>query len=238
IADSRRVSQGTLDDLAGRIDAAGPDGTLAQALEGKSGVEVLDKLIDDGVITRQERAALAEGNTLTKAGKDRIGALTVGRFFTDPAALDRVAPSVRGKLERIAAPLAKVEGDPAWSLTPHLQQAVELLDNAAAHGTANLTDFINQSGLFGKDMYSPEAVALAQRLQRVGPLKLTEMARQYAADASYASGGASSEGPATTGRRGGARVAQSRPGGNGREVSGEGRPRRAAEKRRERARGL
>lgn len=190
IADSRRVSQPTLDDLAGRIDAAGPDGTLAQALEGKSGVEVLDRLIDDGVITPQERAALAEGDTLTKAGRDRVGGLMLGRFFSDPAALDRVPLSIRGKLERMAAPLARVDSDPAWSLTPHVQQALELLDQAAAHGTANLTDYINQSGLFGEQMYSPEAVGLARLLQKAGPAKLTEMARQYAADANYAQGGA------------------------------------------------
>ena len=190
IADARRVSEGTLDDLASRLQAGGTDATLAQVLEGRGGVEVLDRLIDDGVITRQERAGLAEGDVLTKAGRDRIGALTVGRFVPDAAALDRVPLSVRGKLERIAAPLAKVDAaDVAWSLTPHVQSALELLDNAAAHGTRNLDDFIRQDGLFGAQKYSPEAIALAHHLQRTGPLKLTDMARQYAADAGYSEGG-------------------------------------------------
>ena len=155
IADSRGVSQGTLDDIAGRLESKGPDATLADILEGRSGPEILQKLIDDGVVSPQESAAYAHNNVLTPDGKTRISKLMLGRFFKDPEMLDRTPASIRNKLERMAAPLATVEGKPAWSLGAHVQEALSLLEEANAHGAKNLDDFVHQSGLFEDQSYSP-----------------------------------------------------------------------------------
>ena len=198
IADARKVSQSTLDDIGGRIAAQGDDGTLAKALEGPNGGPVIDALIKDGVISASERGALVEGLALTKAGKDRIGSLLVGRFFKDPAQLDNAAPAVRSRLERIAAPLAKAEGVEGWGLTGHVQDAMDLLDAARSAGTPNLDDFLRQGGLFGESRYSPQAVQFARKLQAEGPRKLEAAARRYASDAEYARGGDSLFGDTVT----------------------------------------
>jgi hypothetical protein len=198
IADSRRVSTGTLDDVAARLDAKGSGATIAQVLDGKPGGEVLDKLIADGVISPQERGALADQNGLTKAGRDRISQLVVGRFFRDPAQLDAIAPAVRAKVERMAAPLAQVEAKAGWDLTPHVQQAIEIVEAARAAGIKGIGDFLAQDGLFGKDKYAPQAVAIAKALQASKSTEVMAAARQYAQDASYADKGQTLMGDAPT----------------------------------------
>jgi hypothetical protein len=189
IADSRRVSQGTLDHVAAQLDAIGPNATLNQALSGKTGAGILGKLIDDGVITPQERAGLASGDNLTAAGKNRISQLLLGRFFADPAQLERIPAPIVGKLERIAAPLARVESSADWSLTPKIQGALSLIEEAAVRGSRNLTDVVKQSGLFGEQKYTPEIVEFAKKLQRMPAAKLRAAVTQYAQDARFASAG-------------------------------------------------
>jgi hypothetical protein len=201
IADSRRVSPATLDDVSQRLEAKGGDATLAQVLEGKSGSEVLQKLIGDGVISPQERAAFMSEDGLTKAGKDRIASLMLGRFFRDPAQLDNIPASVRNKLERLAAPLARVEGYEGWSLTEQVKEAVDLLEEATTKGFTNVDDFVKQNGIFSRDQFSPKAVALARHLKSTPPNQLVNAVRQYAQDAQHASGGATMFGePPTPGQ--------------------------------------
>lgn len=188
IADSRRVSQGTLDAIAGRLEQGGPDATMAQILEGRSGIEVLDRLIDDGVISPQERAAFANEDQLTPAGKDRISKLTIARFFRDPAQIDSTAPSIRSKMESLAAPLARVDGIPGWDLTEHIQDALDLIEEARAHNLGTVEDVIRQHGFFADAKYSPEAVMLAKQIKGSGVRALTKSVRQYAQDAMDATG--------------------------------------------------
>jgi hypothetical protein len=183
IADSRRVSQDTLDSIAVRLENAGPNATMADILEGRAGTQVLDELIKDGVITPQERAGLATGNELTPAGKERIGKLTVARFFRDPTQIDQTPPIIRNKLEAIAAPLARVDGLRGWDLTEHIQGALDLLDEARTHNISNLDDLLNQGGFWGNTRYSPEAIALAKQLQSTPTRILAKAVRRYAQDA-------------------------------------------------------
>lgn len=192
ISDSRRVSTSTLDDIGGRLDAAGEDATFADVLKGKGGGEILQKLIDDGVVSPQERAAFADEGGLTKAGKQRIQSLMLGRFFRDPEQLDNIPLSLRNKLERVAAPLAQVEGLKGWNLSPDIQTAIDLVEEARqAHGVKNIGEFIKQKGLFGESAYSPQAVQLAKELYGSTAKQLTAAVRQYAGDAVHASKGAS-----------------------------------------------
>jgi hypothetical protein len=191
MSDARRVSPGTLEDVAARLDAKGPDATVAQVLDGKSGLEILDKLGADGVITPQERAAFADPDGLTAAGRDRIQKLMIGRFFSDPAQLDAIPDLIRGKVERLAAPLAQVESKPGWSLTPDVQAALDLVHRAKVARTPNLDDFIRQDGLFGTQKYSPQAVTLAKALQGASSPDVLAAARQYSQDAAYADKGPS-----------------------------------------------
>jgi hypothetical protein len=185
IADSRRVSVDTLDDIAARMDKMGSDATLAQALEGFSGTEIAERLIQDGVIAPQERAAYVSAGKLTDAGKARISKLMVGRFFRDATQLDTIQPALRGKIERIAAPLAKVETLPEWNLTPAVQEAVDLLEAMRATGFTNPQAYVKQSGLFGTQQWSEQGIALAEAIVKKNPTELTKAVRSYAADAAY-----------------------------------------------------
>lgn len=190
VADSRRVSADTLNHIGSLLDDAGPEATLTKVLEGKSGTEVLNRLIDDGVVSPQERAAYASGNTLTKDGQTRISKLLLGRFFRDPAQVDAIAPSIRNKMERVAAPLAGVEGS-EWDITPKVQEAMDLIEEANAHGTKNLDDFMKQGGLFMEQKYSPESVTLAKAFQNGKQADLIGAVKQYYEDAAYAKAGPS-----------------------------------------------
>jgi hypothetical protein len=186
IADSHGVSQSTLDDISARMDREGPEATLSQVLDGRSGVEVLGKLMQDGVISPQEGAKLGTETNLTRAGKERISGLMLGRFFTNAKQLDALPDAIRGKMERIAAPLARIEGSPAYSLSPTIRQGLDLIDDAEAHGIPNLSDMVNQGSMFADRQYSPEALAIAQQLRGRDPLALTNAVRQYAAHTKYA----------------------------------------------------
>lgn len=189
IADSRRVSDGTLDHIGARLESLGADATLAQVLDGKAGGEVLNRLVDDGVISPQQRGAFVDDDgELHKAGKDKIEALIVGRFFRDPSQLESISPLVKNQVVRIAAPLAQVDAKPDWTLTPAVKDAVTILERAQKL-KLGVDDFLKQDGLFGESKYSPESVDLARALKTAPAEVLKSAARQYVGDAAFASQG-------------------------------------------------
>lgn len=192
IQDSRRVSASTLNDIAGRLDKAGDGATVPEALDGKAGGEVLENLIRDGVVAPHQRAAFVDSDTqqLTKAGSERVKQLLIGRFFRDPSHLDTMAPAIANKVLAAAAPLVQVEGKAAWNITPHMQDALSLLEESRKLGIKSVDDFIRQDGLFGKDKYSPETVTIAKMLKDGKQKDFTKAARQYAEDAAYSAKGA------------------------------------------------
>jgi hypothetical protein len=184
ITDSRRVSQNTLGDLASRFDEAGKDATLADILRGANAHEIVDRLINDGVISPQERAAYVGKAGLSDAAKDRISNLVVGRFFRDPAQLDTVPVSVRNKLERLAAPLSKADVSPEWSLEKPIQEAMDILEEVKQRDAQTVDDVLKQQGLFGGgSKYSPKAIMLAKGLKATSASVMAEAARKYAIDA-------------------------------------------------------
>lgn len=186
ISDSKRVSSSTLEDIAGRLDKEGPSATLGKVLEGKAGGQVLQKLVDDGVLSEQARAPfLNDQGELTPAGKERVAQLMLGRFFRDPAQLDAMAPETRNRIERIAAPLAQVESVKGWSLTDDTRAALELIEKARQAKKSTIDDFVRQDGLFSKDKWTPQAVTLAKAIKDFKSADLTAAARQYAGDAGF-----------------------------------------------------
>lgn len=188
IADSRRVSQGTLDHMAGVLEAAGPDATLADVLQKGTGIEVLNRLTHDGVISPQERAGLATKDALTDAGKKRISQLMVGRYFQDAAQIDTINAAIRNKLERVAAPLAKVENiGGEWDITPKVREAISLLEEMKAAGAKSVGDLVKQRGLFRETEQDPDVSILAEALKSLPQGELVKAVRRYAGDANYGS---------------------------------------------------
>lgn len=181
-ADAGQMSPEMVQHIAGAIEAAGPDATLNDALTGKSGTAIVNRLIDDGFFSEQERPALMDGKTgvLTQAAKDRISKALLGKFFRDSDQIARTPPSIKNKLERIAAPLAKVAGNPEWDITPEVREAIDLTEYAGAHGIRNLADVVNQSSMFGEaPRWSEGAVKLAELLRDGKPNDVVAAFRKY-----------------------------------------------------------
>lgn len=181
MADSRRVSQRTLDDIGARVEAMGAEGTLAKVLSGAGGVDVLNSMIRDEAISQQEAAAYLSGGNITAAGKNRISQAVLGRFFRDTDQLDRTAAPVRAKLERIAPALAKLEGDGKWNLSPTVQGALDLMEEARASGN-NLGDFLSQTNAMGRE-YPARVADMARHLTSTKPSILADAVRIYGQDA-------------------------------------------------------
>jgi hypothetical protein len=59
VRDGRRMTPSTVAALGARLQDAGENSTLAQALQGEDGAEALNHLVKDGVFTQQEAKALA-----------------------------------------------------------------------------------------------------------------------------------------------------------------------------------
>lgn len=183
VADGRRLGSKTVAAISNNLADVGEGSTLAQALSGDKGADIVQALIKDGVITPQEKNAYVdEHGSLTGAAKDRIAKALVGRMFESSTDFGRTPTEMRNKLERVAPQVLRVEDRPEWSLTAPVREAVTALADAKAHGIKQLGDLNKQMGLNGKlRAYSPDAIAIAKKLQE-GPLKAQQAFRQYAND--------------------------------------------------------
>jgi hypothetical protein len=181
-ADAGQMSPEMMTHIAGAIEDAGPDATLNDALTGRSGTVIVNRLIAEGFFNEQERPALMDGKTgvLTQTAKDRISKALLGKFFRDSDRIARTPASIRNKLERVAAPLAKVAADPEWDISPDVREAVDLIEYAGAHGIRNLGDVVSQTSLFGESPgWSDGAVKLAEMLRDGKPNDVVGAFRKY-----------------------------------------------------------
>jgi hypothetical protein len=181
-ADAGQMSPEMVTHIAGAIEDAGPDATLNDALTGPSGTRIVNRLIADGFFSEQERPALMDGKTgvLTQGAKDRIAKALVGKFFRNSDQIARTPAAIKNKLERVAAPLAKVAGNPEWDITPEVREAIDLLEHASAHGIKNLSDVVNQTSMFGEAPKWPDGVVkLAQFLRDGKPNDVVNAFRKY-----------------------------------------------------------
>lgn len=188
IADSRMVKPATLERVGGMLESAGADATLSDVLSSPQGANILQSLIDDGVITPQEQAAYIEGNKLTADGKSRIERLLLGRFFADSQQMDHTLPSIKNRLARLAGPLVRTEADPSWSITGKVRDAMNLIEEAK--GFKSIDDFLAHGpGMFREQVYPPDVISIGRGLQASKQGPLVDALRQYSQDASYATGG-------------------------------------------------
>lgn len=189
VTDGKRLSPRSVDAIVNRIEDAGDDGSLADALRGEGGAEVVNALVKDGVITEQEKAGLVdEKGNLTADAKSRVAKALTGRLFSDARSYNQTAPEMRNKLERIAPHVLRSESREGWSLTDQVREAVELLADAKARRAKNLDELAGQTTIDGRS-YSPEALAIAKALQQ-SPNKAAAAFRRYANDEALSRPGA------------------------------------------------
>jgi hypothetical protein len=191
VKDGQRLTPSTVAELGARIQDTGEHSTLAQVISGEKGADVLQHLVKDGVVTPQEaNGYVDERGHLTPEAKDRVAKALVGRLYETPQQFASTPPEMRAKLERVAPQVLRTEGRAGWEIGPVVREAAAALEDARAHNIRNLDDLAKQQTLGGEQRrYSPEAIAVAKKLQE-SPTRAAAAFRQYANDEAMSRPGA------------------------------------------------
>jgi hypothetical protein len=182
-ADAGQMSPDLMSHISSAIENEGAGATLNDALTGQSGTRIVNRLIEDGFFSEQERPGLMDGRTgaLTQLAKDRISKAMLGKFFRDSDQISRTPPAIRNVLERAAAPIARIAEDRAWDVTNDVKEAVDLIEYARAHDIKNLADVVGQESMFGDaPEWSDGAVKIAEMLRDAKPNDVVNAFRKYA----------------------------------------------------------
>lgn len=178
-ARSKSMPAETMQFLADRLGAEGPEGTLAQALEGGKGIRILNRLIEDNIIPKGERARyLSDQGNLSPAAKTEIEQMLLGRLFRDQDQMKSTSPEMRNKLVRVAPQLGKMAGT-EWDVSDMIPNAIEAV--AASKAEKLKLSELNRRQVFAgmETQYSPEELAIADVLQRNGPAQIERVFRRY-----------------------------------------------------------
>lgn len=143
-------------------------------------------LENDGIITSSNRSEWVAGGELTDGKKDAIEEMFLGRILGTVDRFSATAPSLRRKLERAVPYLLAVAGqNPAFDLIPAVQEAVDLLNDAARRGLP-LEGVLAQVALFaGGQRSSPIAVDVARMLAELGQKAVGERFRAWSRIANF-----------------------------------------------------
>jgi hypothetical protein len=185
-ADARRITPAAADYLANAIDTEGADATLNDVLSGKGGLAIVNRLVDDGVFTMQERPNLIDTKTgaVTAAAKERISKLLLGQVFEDADQMTRTPAEVRNKLERTVSPILQSGQKPGFDIRPAVRQALDVLEYARAHGITRMNDLLAQESMFeDAPKFSAQTADLAQFIQDSKPTAIAKAFRRYLANA-------------------------------------------------------
>ncbi len=186
VAEAGQLSPEAVEYLARQIEAGGEGATLASVLD-ERGVEVVNRLVSDGVFAGGERNTLLNGDKVTPEGKRRIERMLTGRIFRDLDQMERAGSALRRNVERIAAPVTRLDGT-EWSITEPLRNAIDLLQEAKATGQKNLDELAAQPSMLRARDYAPEELSIAKALQG-GPVQAARPFKAYANDYDLARGG-------------------------------------------------
>ncbi len=184
-AEARALTPNLVDYISGRIDATGPTATLADAMTGSSGTQIVNRLIDEGVFAESERPLLIDERTkaVTAFAKERVSKALLGQLFHDTEQMTRTGPELKNKLERLVSPLTRVQSKPDWNLRQTVRDAIDVIEYAKSHDIKNFADLTSQQDLFGAGpQFSPRAVAMAEVLRDNTPTKLSQLFKDYARD--------------------------------------------------------
>lgn len=166
---------------------ANTDKSIREYLETK-GIEVLDKLIKDGVIPGTDRNQYysAKYNKLNDAGKDVIEKVLVGSVIDDADLLTAAPKMELGKIGRALPDIVKVKArGESWDITPQLKQALEVVTLAKSEGNKTLKQYYAQQGLPGEPAKNsdPAVRAIAEKLWSEGLVKFANLWKDFARDA-------------------------------------------------------
>jgi hypothetical protein len=169
VAGAKRMSAETRAAIAESLDKL-EDGTLREALS-RDGVDILNRLVVDGVVPENTSKKYGGTNTLTgkwelnSEGKSLIEQISVAGFTDSVEELEALTASMKAILARIAPSVFQLEEIEGWGLRDEIRSALELISRARAMESDNLEDVANQKSLLGDDRtYTDREIALARRL--------------------------------------------------------------------------
>ena len=158
-----REASGALDHFAATAD---PDATIRSYLGTKGGRDFLGKLVEDGVITKGERARFADAATgvATEEGRQLIERMFYATALGDADVISRAPPAVLRTLDTSLPAIIRADriGD-GWEIGPLVKETVDLL-SAARAGDMKLGDLVAQIDL-EQDPPSEHAVDMARFLE-------------------------------------------------------------------------
>ena len=138
-----REAQGALEHFAATAE---PDATIRSYLGGKAGREFLGALVEDGVITKGERARFADSTTgvATEEGRQLVERMFYVAALGDPEVISRAPPTILNKLDTSLPAIIRADrigGD--WEIGPLVSESLDLLAAARA-GDMSLDDLVAQ----------------------------------------------------------------------------------------------
>lgn len=176
-AGASRMSESSADFISRRIERHGEDGTLANAMN-DSGAEIVNKLIEDGVLSPGERNTLLKNGKATPEAKTRVERLLTGRIYDDVAQMERTPSSVRNNIERAAPALLKIENS-EWDIGSDLKRAIDATTEARSSGMT--LDEVQKQTSMVRAPFTDRQIAIAKVLSE-GPRKATVKFQAYAGE--------------------------------------------------------
>lgn len=179
-AEQLRSAEGALRHFAETIPE---DATIRSYLEGKSGTEFLRRLVEDGVITRGERARFIDATTgsATQEGKQLVERMMYAAAIGDADVVARAPESVLRKLDSSLPALVRASRVEGFEVGEQLRKALDVLSSARATGT-KLDDLLAQVDI-ERPPIEPAVAQMARFLETAPKAKIRDAFRGYAEDA-------------------------------------------------------
>ena len=141
-------------------NTAEPDATIRSYLGSKGGRDFLTALVDDGVITRAERARYADATTgaVTDEGKQLVERMFYVAALGDPETVSRAPAGTLRKLDTSLPAIIRADrvgGD--WQIGGTIKEALDFLAAEKASGMTR-QDFMGQSDFLGNAPDPSESV--------------------------------------------------------------------------------
>lgn len=188
-----RLSPRTLDALGRGMQEAD---SLREFFDQSESASVVEMLIKDGVIQSTERTALvAEDGLLNPDGKKIVEEALRGRVAKSYEALDALPAAVVGKIDA-AIPYVLIAENIGneWNITPHVQDAVDLVAEFQASKSDTPQAFLKQldmtkGGKAPSERYSPQAQTLFLMMLDAKKKEFAKAFERFAAQAKLSQGG-------------------------------------------------
>jgi hypothetical protein len=180
----KNISMETIEKIGLRM--SNRDLTLRELLGKNDGTEILQWLIEDGVIASGDMNKFVSQKVglLNDTGKTLIEKALLGSIIDDSDLLSAAPKGLLNKIGRLLPSLAKIKARGGrWDITPDVKDALQLATQAKG-ADLSIREFLKQRTLFGDEKsYGPIAQTLGKLLIAENQSKLAKRYKAFASDA-------------------------------------------------------